>query len=342
MRGWIDIALATLRAGEPAVLVTVCAAHGSAPRGPGAKMLVLREGQQGSIGGGNLEFTAAAEARAMLEAGATATRLKDFSLGPKLDQCCGGVVALLFEPINGSARGWLEAAAEAARSKTRDARLLTALSGEPAKRLIHSATEAPPLGSGESLTLLDSAGERPPVPRMPAATVGFVLEALLPPQPQLYMFGAGHVGRASARILATLPLEVVWIDGRGDAFPEEVPDNHTAWRTDDPAAAVAQAPSDALYLVFTHSHPLDFDITAAILARGDARYVGLIGSETKRARFIKRFRDDLGLSEEQIARLTCPIGLDGPPGKEPEVIALGVAAEVTRAARRGESREAGR
>lgn len=333
MKDWIETALAAVRAGEPAVLVTVCSTHGSAPRGPGAKMLIRREGQSGTIGGGNLEFTAAAEARAMLEADASGPVLKDYSLGPKLDQCCGGVVGLLFEPLDANARGWLEPAAEAAGQEGRAARLLTVLGAEPAKRLVDA--EAAEAETGDAVVLLDRTEAPLAGTRVPAEEVGFVREALCPPRPVLYIFGAGHVGRAVARILATLPLAAVWVDSRPEAFSEDIPVNVTPLRTDDPAAAAADAPADALYLVFTHSHPLDFDITAAILARGDARYVGLIGSETKRARFVKRFRDDLGLAEDQIGRLTCPIGLGGPPGKEPEVIALGVAAEVMRAARGG-------
>jgi xanthine dehydrogenase accessory factor len=77
----------------------------------------------------------------------------------------------------------------------------------------------------------------------------------------------------------------------------------------------------------THSHALDLAITEAILKRGDFAYLGLIGSKTKRARFLHRF-EARGIAPEVLARLTCPIGLPGIEGKEPEVIAVAVVAQL--------------
>lgn len=331
MKDWSKHALRALSEGEAVVLVTVAAVHGSAPREPGARMLVGGTGQWGTIGGGNLEYTAAGDARALLESGAAGPLARDYSLGPKLDQCCGGHVTLVFEPLSADDRHWLEAVARAARARTGERRIVPLMT-EQKPYLAPAGSREDHLEPGEHVALLSVAGGRHILPRVDPRDLAAIIEPVRPPDPVLFMFGAGHVGRAVAAIVAGLPLDVVWIDGREDAFPEKISPNIAVWRL-EPLEAVAEAPPDALYLVFTHSHPLDFDITARILARGDARYVGLIGSETKRARFVKRFRDDLGLTEERIARLTCPIGLDGPPGKEPEVIALGVAAEVMRAAR---------
>ncbi|MCK6425617.1 MAG: xanthine dehydrogenase accessory protein XdhC [Burkholderiaceae bacterium] len=147
----------------------------------------------------------------------------------------------------------------------------------------------------------------------------------------LQLHGAGHVGRAVAHLLATLPCRVQWIDERDDAFPPpgEGPDAAHLERlaVDSPEAEVALAPPQACFLVLTHSHDLDLRIVEAILRRDDLRWCGLIGSATKRARFEHRLRSR-GLTPAQLARLTCPAGLPGIVGKEPEVIAVGVVAQL--------------
>ncbi|HEX8167753.1 MAG TPA: xanthine dehydrogenase accessory protein XdhC [Beijerinckiaceae bacterium] len=142
----------------------------------------------------------------------------------------------------------------------------------------------------------------------------------------LLLFGAGHVGRALVLALASLPFAVRWIDGRDDAFPPHIPAHATPVLTDDPAAELARAPADAFVLVMTHSHPLDLAVTAEALRRGFP-FVGLIGSATKRARFARRFRE-IGIAEERIRALACPIGVPGIKAKEPAVIAASVAAQL--------------
>jgi len=92
---------------------------------------------------------------------------------------------------------------------------------------------------------------------------------------------------------------------------------------------VAQATAGAHHLVLTHSHELDLRITEAILRRGDFGFLGLIGSKTKRERFVRRF-EARGIAPEVIARLICPIGIDGIVGKQPEVIAVAAVAQVLR------------
>jgi len=142
----------------------------------------------------------------------------------------------------------------------------------------------------------------------------------------LLLFGAGHVGRALVLALAPLPFAVRWIDGREDAFPALTPATATPVRAADPAAELGRAPADAFVLVMTHSHPLDLAVTAEALKRGFP-FVGLIGSATKRARFERRFRE-VGIPEERIRALACPIGVPGIAGKEPAVIAASVAAQL--------------
>lgn len=318
MTDWIARARAALAAEEPAMILSVVATRGSAPRGPGAHMLVTATAQAGTIGCGNLEFTAIAEARRLLAQGTTTAELRHFALGPALDQCCGGIVRLLFTPLGATLAPLF--AEDIAPGRWLRATLGT---GVPAPL----AADAVPRG-GEIVVCLDREGRPLDAARVTLDEIAELRLSLAPPRPRLYMFGAGHVGRALAHILALLPLEVRWIDARPDAFPDTVAANVRPVPTADWRAEVDAAPPGALYLVFTHAHPLDYAITAAILAREDARYCGLIGSETKRARFVKRFREEAGLSEAAIGRLVCPIGLGGPPGKEPEAIAIGVAAEL--------------
>jgi xanthine dehydrogenase accessory factor len=94
-----------------------------------------------------------------------------------------------------------------------------------------------------------------------------------------------------------------------------------------PPREVDKAPAGAFFLVMTHSHPLDLEICARVLQRSDVAYLGLIGSETKRARFAGRLRA-IGIPPQALARLTCPIGIPGIVGKEPAVIAASVAAQL--------------
>ncbi len=146
---------------------------------------------------------------------------------------------------------------------------------------------------------------------------------------ELMLFGAGHVARALARILAVLPCRVTWVDERADEFPQTLgtpawPAHVTTLAVDAVEAEVAAAAPGSCFAVMTHDHQLDLRIVEAVLRRGDFRYLGLIGSKAKRARFVRQL-ETKGLSCE---RLVCPIGVVGVQGKEPEVIAVAVAAQL--------------
>jgi xanthine dehydrogenase accessory factor len=143
----------------------------------------------------------------------------------------------------------------------------------------------------------------------------------------LFLFGAGHVGRALALALAPLPFAVTWVDPRPDAFPAYVPANVMPRRFENAVDAIAEAPEGAFILVMTHSHGLDLAIVHAAFLAGRFPYIGLIGSATKRARFEKRLAEG-GISRERIATLVCPIGVDGIKSKVPAVIAAATAAEL--------------
>jgi len=154
-----------------------------------------------------------------------------------------------------------------------------------------------------------------------------------PPLFHLQLYGAGHVGRAIATLLTTLDVSVDWIDERESEFPTATTLG-TPWPAhirrvcvDAVDAEVRLAKPGAFYLVLTHDHDLDLRITEAVLRRGDFGYLGLIGSNTKRQRFVHRF-EERGIAPAAIARMTCPIGIQGVVGKEPEIIAAAVLAQL--------------
>lgn len=159
---------------------------------------------------------------------------------------------------------------------------------------------------------------------------GHVTLLFEPQRPDLFtvaLFGAGHVGKAIVQVLSALPCRIRWFDPRPDAFPDHVPPSVEVEVTNAPERDVATLPDGAWLLIMTHSHALDLGIAAKALQENRFAYIGLIGSTTKRARFEKRFRE-LGIPEDQIAKLTCPIGIGGISGKHPGEIAIATAAQL--------------
>ncbi len=229
--------------------VLIVETRGSAPREAGTRMFVDAQAVRGTIGGGNLEYTALKIAREMLLSGEP-RRERRFALGDSLGQCCGGSVTLVF-----------------------------------------SAVEEERLQSAGDLHVV--------------------------------LFGAGHVGKEVARILERVPCHLAWIDPRPDAFPAGVGATVRISIEEDPAWMVDEAPPGAFYLVMTHSHALDLEIVERILRRRDVAFCGLIGSDTKAAKFRARLQRR-GLSTE---RLVCPIGLVK-AGKHPAEIAVSVVAQL--------------
>ena len=354
MHNWI-VHLARLTAtATPAVLVTVAATRGSTPRAPGARMIVTADGSHGSIGGGRLEQRANEIAHELLAAGEHAPRLERFALGASLGQCCGGVVHLLFEPVSTAQRAWVEHAAAlattgrawgrrvklappgAAGVQVFDADSLDSVCPEPAqaahaRSLLAGGTDVALLvavhGSEMPACGRGGSGDSGDQEDWPEGVQAILLDASPPPALRVMLFGAGHVGRALAEIFGRLPLRVRWIDPRAAESPPAVASNIEVCCTDDPESEVRQAQADTIFLVLTHSHALDFELVRAILDRGDFRLCGLLGSQSKRARFAQRLRAR-GVAEHAIAQLRCPLGMPGLGGKEPEVIAIAIAAQV--------------
>jgi len=307
---WVDAARAHLSQHRALVRVTVTALRGSAPREPGASLLVDPFGTVGTIGGGRLEWHATALARQLLrEPRAAPVRVADLILGPELGQCCGGRVELWLERLTRDDLPWLN---EAARTAA-DSSLATEIAdGVVTHRLLRrSLAESAPVelerGARGRLTLF---------------------EVLRSRRPNLWIFGAGHVGQALVRVLAELVLfEITWIDSRAELLPACLPEGVTPEICPAPAARVALAPKGTRFVVMTHDHALDYDLCRAILARGDSSWLGLIGSASKSARFRSRLLRD-GLARETLSGLTCPIGIPGISSKLPAAIAIAIAAQL--------------
>ncbi len=290
--GWI-------RAEQQAALVTITAIRGSSPREPGTRMIVRRDGQiGGTIGGGTLEWQAIALAQQMMARHPEGHGLtRGFALGPDMGQCCGGHVTLRIEALAPADLAWLNALAESPMAE---------IVGLPDPR---------------GIILRQPRREEEILPS--AALLEPGLEAPTP----LLLLGAGHVGRALVLALAPLPFAIRWIDTRRDLFPSHQPANVTAVATLDPVAEIAAARPGSLVLAMTHSHALDLELMAASLQRPDLPLVGVIGSATKRARFLSQLRKH-GLAPAQIDRMICPIGLPNLGSKAPAVIAAGICVQL--------------
>lgn len=172
--------------------------------------------------------------------------------------------------------------------------------------------------------------------RLGASDLAELDARLQPAQPDLpvALFGGGHVGRAIVRQLALLPARVQWFDSRDEIFPEDLPPSVRAEHSDPVQAAVRDIVPGAHVLIMSFSHAEDLDVLAACLLRqrekADLAFIGLIGSKSKWAVFRHRL-EARGFTAQELAGVTCPIGLPGITGKQPEVIALAVAAQLLQA-----------
>jgi xanthine dehydrogenase accessory factor len=289
----------SIEAEGAAALVSLIETKGSSPREAGARMVVRPSGGfHGSIGGGELERQALEAAGAALSAGRGPSSRRTVALGPELGQCCGGRVVWAIETFD-----------------ARDAAALAILRAAEREGPFVALTQMTADGRVERRL-----GEEAPED-------GAWREAFGEITTPVYLFGAGHVGRALALALAPLPFAVRWIDPRPDEFPKLTPLNIAMVAAADPPGELKGAADGTLVAVMTHSHALDLAIVAEALSQGRFPYVGLIGSATKRARFVSQLKA-AGLDPGNVARLICPIGVPGVEGKDPAVIAAAVAAQL--------------
>lgn len=303
MADWLE-ALRAVRGTEPVALVTVLSTEGSAPRRAGTRMTVTADTSTGTIGGGALEHRATEQARAILALPPGSWRVQDWPLGPLLGQCCGGQVRLMIEHVDPDPERW-DWFDYVERRK-------------PVATYFYDAKKPVERFPAEHV----QAGVGPPLPpraEKPGKGTTFIEPDDRRCHRALLMFGAGHVGVAIASRLPRLPFLLAWFDSRPNRnFPG------VSMQDDDAQVACArEAEPNAAVLIFTHDHALDYRLTAAALS-SQASFVGLIGSETKRARFLSRLRDE-GVDA---TRLTCPIGIPGIHDRQPDVIAISVIAHL--------------
>ena len=306
-KNWVEMAMVMIARDGAVVRASLAEIKGSAPREAGAMMLITPSQIWQSIGGGALEYDMMRRARTMIntamieEAPPAWTRqIIKLVLGPDMGQCCGGQVRVLLEYFGPN-----------------DVPVLAGLAA--ASRLVH------PLAGNAPLKAADG---RPDGPSdgMLADGSAVIAPVALTGHP-VFLYGAGHIGRALVPQLLALDCDLHWIDVADDRFPERVPDGARRVMAADPTVIAAHAPSNAIHLVITHDHALDEAICHRILTGSGFARLGLIGSATKAARFRSRL-GKAGVSADQLERLVCPVGLAAISGKQPARVALSIAAAV--------------
>ena len=157
--------------------------------------------------------------------------------------------------------------------------------------------------------------------------VVILFETMISQSMLLDVYGAGHVAQALIPILAQLPIKIRWIDSRSDVFPQQIPDNVQKIVDEEPAQQALLAKANSVFLILTHNHQLDFDLTETIIKRGDALWLGVIGSETKAKRFRHRLKHK-EFNQLQIDTMICPVGLEQVSGKLPMEVAVAISGQL--------------
>jgi xanthine dehydrogenase accessory factor len=206
--------------------------------------------------------------------------------------------------------------------------------GDPLSKELSGAPEAQRVALGPSLGQCCGGVVHLQYERVSARDIPAMHQRLNAGQMPVALFGGGHVGHALAEVLARLPVALHWIDSRDGIFPVQPAGNVLCEHSEPVQDAVKDVAAGARVLIMSFSHAEDLDILAQCLlrqrTRGDLPYIGLIGSKTKWATFRRRL-EARGFSAEELAHVTCPIGVPGISGKEPEVIAVAVAAQLLQA-----------
>ena len=324
MEKLLDGIVRLLEAGGDAVLISVYAREGSAPRGVGASMLLPRGGaQMGTIGGGSVEFEAAAFAGEMLESG-EASAMREYRLyqneAADLGMVCGGTVRVLFEHLTPTPqRLKLYRGLAAARDASRRAALVRVIADG---RIVSEGYYDGETLHGVQCELENGAGGNAYV-----SADGSVLVEPVTAGRRVWVYGGGHVSQKLVPLLRFVSFSCVVCEDRAAfAEPSIFPDaeavrlgDFSDIRTFEPVQA------DDFAVVMTRGHQADYAILRQLL-KTDAVYIGCIGSRAKIAITRQRLLDD-GFSETDFARIHTPIGLPI-RAETPEEIAVSVAAEL--------------
>ena len=280
------------------VRIIILKTSGSAPRNSGTWMIVWENGQDRTIGGGQLEYEVTKSARDLLNS-SHGQKIKKYSLGPDIGQCCGGSVEVLLEKM--------------------DIEKLGIISKE-------DGFFARPISTNNKSLNLSSILKKfrnKSIPIEYTFCDGWLIEPLVKEKRNLWIYGAGHVGTAIANTIDKLErFNIFCLDTSEERYPHDFPKNVERLIAVNPAELVKYAPGDTHHLILTYSHALDLEVCNQLLKQPFLS-AGLIGSKTKWVRFKKRL-GELGYKSEQIHRIVCPIG-DPSLGKSPYEIAIGVA-----------------
>lgn len=321
LRDWPMIVVHSLQRHPAVVRIVMASVQGSAPREAGVCMLVSEGSIHGTVGGGQLEWQALTLARAMLAGEGAAASTHRLVLGGDLGQCCGGVVELWIERYTQDDLDLLHQAQHAMQDGR--ALMISTLSAHSLERRVVCDDRSH--SSGDPMLLASRDSVRPRITRSGGniELIERLDDAMMP----LWLYGAGHVGQALARIVIQLPFRLTWIDSRAELFPTQVPEKVRLLHSTEPVSTVAAAPAGACYAIMTHSHSLDYALCRSILSRGDFAWAGLIGSHSKAARFRSRLARH-AMTAERIDSLVCPIGVRGIQSKWPAAIAVAIAAQL--------------
>ncbi len=321
MIDWLNPLKELLNRRPTAVVVTVIAVDGSVPREIGATMIVSDDQETGTIGGGNLEYSAIARARELLTEPHSiephSIECQRVALGPSLGQCCGGRVELLYERVSLKSC-WLQALAMQPVDQVSDDRWLFRCLDS-----LESFVALPTDDVARSIELRSCAG----ISQAGDDGKRWFCQPVRPDLPDIWIFGAGHVGQSVVEQLSLLPCRISWFDHRQEWLSHRPELDVRRVLTDAPADEVAAAAANAYFVVMTHSHAVDFDICYAVLQREQFAWLGLIGSITKRQTFTNRLRQR-GIPEGLIEQMACPLGNLPLRSSLPSIIALNLAAEL--------------
>lgn len=307
------------RGNQRLVLATLISVERSAPRDPGAVMLISEGGELwGSISGGCVEAALVGEAQGVRSDGKA--RVVTYGISDADAQAvglsCGGTIRVLLELV-------APAIFAAVHDRIRHERLLlSALRTGGANlgaRLF--AFENGYLGSLGNAALDSAVAAGQPVNDTPLFVQRIV------PAPDMYVFGASDLTHAMVRAAKFLGYHVTVCDARpAFAAAERFPDADrvvVAW----PHEFLRDATVDerTALVVLTHDEKFDIPLLQAAL-QSDAGYIGVLGSRRTHAHRLERLRE-CGVSDLQLERLCAPIGLDI-GARTPQETALAIAAEI--------------
>ena len=291
---WTEELIKTIEKNDIVCRAMVVRSDGSTPRDIGANMIIFKNNIQGTIGGGNLEFEIIRNAREKMKSSLTFLReKKKFPLGPNLGQCCGGYVEVILEYYN-----------------KQTIPLLKSLASKNNQFILHPNNE-------ETFPISSYTNEK-----------NYIVSKHFKSFHPVFIYGAGHVGRALINVTNDLQIERFWIDISEDRFPNNIAKDVNKVVANDLKIIANNSIPNSIHIVMTFSHQIDEEIVETLLNKNNFYKLGLIGSKTKKQRILGRLRKK-GISDELLQNVICPIGISEVLGKKPPQVALSIASQLS-------------